>query len=88
MVLASALGYATASCPSNCNGHGVCGEYDLCHCYANWQGLSCGDRVCPYGKGMCVCIYIYTYLSFLFLLSYAGCNGAYIRVWLGPWAGQ
>lgn len=50
VVLASALGYATASCPSNCNGHGVCGEYDLCHCYANWQGLSCGDRVCPYGK--------------------------------------
>jgi len=50
MLLASALGYAAASCPSNCNGHGVCGEYDLCHCYANWQGLSCGDRVCPYGK--------------------------------------
>lgn len=50
VVLASALGFASASCPSNCNGHGVCGEYDLCHCYANWQGLSCADRVCPYGK--------------------------------------
>lgn len=50
MLLASALGYAAASCPSNCNGHGVCGEYDLCHCYANWNGLSCADRVCPFGK--------------------------------------
>jgi len=50
MLMASALGFAAASCPSNCNGHGVCGEYDLCHCYANWNGLSCADRVCPYGK--------------------------------------
>lgn len=43
------LGYATASCPNDCSGHGVCGSAQ-CECYRNWFGADCSDRVCTFGR--------------------------------------
>jgi hypothetical protein len=47
--LAIALGYAAATCPNLCNGHGTCGASDRCTCFGNWQGADCSERVCNYG---------------------------------------
>lgn len=47
--LAIALGYASATCPNLCNGHGTCGESDRCECFGNWRGADCSERVCNYG---------------------------------------
>lgn len=49
LALALAVGSATASCPNSCSGHGTCGQYDKCSCWANWQGNDCGQRTCAYG---------------------------------------
>lgn len=49
LILALAAGSAYASCPNSCSGHGVCGAFDLCECYANWQGNDCSARTCAYG---------------------------------------
>ncbi|KDO33497.1 hypothetical protein SPRG_02305 [Saprolegnia parasitica CBS 223.65] len=41
------------ACPGyygrNCNGHGVCGAFNRCTCFASWTGVDCGLRTCPYG---------------------------------------
>ena len=47
IVLALALlATAWARCPNNCNGHGDCGNNDVCSCWANFQGYDCADRTC------------------------------------------
>lgn len=48
VVAALALGVATARCPNGCSGHGNCGRYDKCACWANWQGNDCSLRTCAY----------------------------------------
>mmetsp|Transcript_81432 Transcript_81432/g.143788 ORF Transcript_81432/g.143788 Transcript_81432/m.143788 type:complete len:455 (+) Transcript_81432:133-1497(+) len=48
VVAALALGVATARCPNGCSGHGNCGRYDKCTCWANWQGNDCSLRTCAY----------------------------------------
>ena len=47
--LAVAVGFASATCPNLCNGHGQCGDSDRCECFGNWQGADCSERVCNYG---------------------------------------
>jgi len=47
--LAVAVGFASATCPNLCNGHGTCGTADRCTCFGNWQGADCSERVCNYG---------------------------------------
>lgn len=42
------LGSTTALCPDACSGHGQCGQYDKCACYANYMGVSCAEKKCPY----------------------------------------
>lgn len=32
-----------------CSGHGTCQEFDNCHCFDNWVGGDCSQRVCPFG---------------------------------------
>lgn len=49
LILASAIAFASASCPDSCSGHGSCGKYDSCSCFARWGGVNCADRECPYG---------------------------------------
>merc|ERR1719478_1633316 len=52
-VLASLVASASAMCPgaTPCSGHGVCGNFDKCTCYRNWQGNDCADRTCPFSTG-------------------------------------
>lgn len=39
-----------AECPNACNGHGVCGQHDLCTCHRNWGGNNCNYRICPFDR--------------------------------------
>lgn len=62
--LALLVGFASASCPNSCSGHGRCGDHDRCTCYARkdgtvdsegntvpaWTGPDCSQRTCPYNK--------------------------------------
>jgi len=48
ITLFSILGFASASCPNNCAGHGTCGEATQCDCYRNWFGADCSSRICTY----------------------------------------
>lgn len=48
LIAALLVAGATAMCPSNCNGHGACEQWDTCNCYRNWQGKDCSERTCPY----------------------------------------
>jgi len=52
-LLASLFASASAMCPgaTPCSGHGVCGNFDKCTCYRNWQGNDCADRTCPFATG-------------------------------------
>lgn len=49
VALLGAVGYATASCPNSCNGHGTCEGEDKCACFSNWIGADCSSQVCPFG---------------------------------------
>jgi hypothetical protein len=49
IVVAAAVGLASARCPNSCSGHGTCEKNDACVCYANWQGADCSARTCPFG---------------------------------------
>jgi len=46
-------GFAYASCPNGCNGHGSCGADDACTCYTRidgepaWTFADCSGRTCP-----------------------------------------
>ena len=37
-----------ASCPSLCNGHGVCNKYSKCECYKGYIGGDCSLMQCPF----------------------------------------
>jgi hypothetical protein len=43
------LGLASAACPNDCSGHGVC-DSAQCECYRNWMGSDCSDRICTFGR--------------------------------------
>lgn len=36
-------------CPNACNGHGNCGEYDMCTCFRGWMSGDCSQRICQFG---------------------------------------
>ena len=46
LLLATLMGAASAMCPDSCSGHGTCGCYDMCTCYAGYQGNDCASREC------------------------------------------
>jgi len=50
VLVASIATTAYAKCPNECSGKGVCGENDLCKCYAGYTGLDCSGRLCLFGK--------------------------------------
>lgn len=50
IVFAIAIGCASAACPNDCGGHGVCGLSTQCECYRNWYGADCTLRVCTFGR--------------------------------------
>eukprot|EP01038_Epipyxis_sp_PR26KG_P008207 gene8207-11105_t len=43
------------ACPNQCNGHGICGDYDKCTCFdgpdgkSAWTGYDCSIKTCPFG---------------------------------------
>lgn len=46
-------GFAWASCPNQCSGHGTCGIDEVCACYPGWgsvgnAGGDCSERFCHY----------------------------------------
>jgi hypothetical protein len=47
------MGGASAMCPDSCSGHGTCGCYDMCTCYAGYQGNDCASRECEGSDGNC-----------------------------------
>ncbi|CAK9114232.1 Tenascin (TN) (Cytotactin) (GMEM) (GP 150-225) (Glioma-associated-extracellular matrix antigen) (Hexabrachion) (JI) (Myotendinous antigen) (Neuronectin) (Tenascin-C) (TN-C), partial [Durusdinium trenchii] len=52
VVASSLVALSEAACQNNCNGHGTCGAYDQCSCYAEFDysnAEDCSLRVCPYG---------------------------------------
>jgi hypothetical protein len=49
LLLLSAVGLVSASCPNDCNGHGTCNVYSACECYRNWMAADCSERVCYFG---------------------------------------
>lgn len=49
IILAIAVGIASAACPNGCSGHGSCGTSDVCGCYNGWWGGDCSYRSCPNG---------------------------------------
>lgn len=44
--LAALVGFAAASCPNQCSGHGRCGQTDKCSCFYRWEGADCSLRKC------------------------------------------
>lgn len=48
LIGAALLVSVAARCPNSCSGHGDCGAYDKCACWANWQGFDCADRTCEF----------------------------------------
>jgi hypothetical protein len=48
-IAVASIGFAAATCPNLCSGHGNCGLEDRCTCHANWQGADCSERVCNFG---------------------------------------
>jgi len=53
VLVAFLVGFAAvgtyASCANSCSGHGRCEANDKCACYANFMGVDCSLRKCPYG---------------------------------------
>lgn len=52
-VVAGSIATSYSMCHNNCYGHGTCGQYDRCSCYAAWDhpdAEDCSKRVCPYGS--------------------------------------
>lgn len=59
IALLAIVGFAAASCPNQCSGHGRCGANDKCACYEQtntpwgqrngWTGADCSLRSCPLG---------------------------------------
>ena len=56
VLLVAGLSAAMAACPSQCSGHGVCTDNDVCACYkqkgttwrqrVGWTGPDCSQRTC------------------------------------------
>lgn len=52
-LLFSFILYSSAECPNQCNGHGVCNQFDVCLCYLSaegfpeYTGADCSLRTCP-----------------------------------------
>ncbi|CAM9909547.1 unnamed protein product, partial [Phaeothamnion confervicola] len=47
-VAATCVSLVAAECPNACSGHGTCGAYDMCTCYAGYIANDCSERVCPF----------------------------------------
>jgi len=43
------IGVASAQCPNNCMGNGLCptGENNVCDCYHGFMAADCSERICP-----------------------------------------
>lgn len=48
LALFALLGSASAVCPDACSGHGSCGRFDRCDCYAGFQGGNCAGKTCAF----------------------------------------
>jgi len=48
ILLSAMAAVAYARCPNHCNNQGTCGANSQCHCYRNFQGSDCSERVCFY----------------------------------------
>jgi len=47
-LLFALFGSAAAVCPNACSGHGSCGRFDRCDCYAGFQGGDCAGKTCAF----------------------------------------
>lgn len=40
-------GPTAEACPNSCNGHGTCGENNICDCFDGFISADCSQRICP-----------------------------------------
>lgn len=49
-LLSCGIGRVQAVCPNMCNGHGECGQENVCECESGWDLVSdCSLKECPTG---------------------------------------
>ena len=44
------LSVASAACPNDCTGRGVCSDASVCECYTGYHGADCSKRSCSFGN--------------------------------------